>query len=61
MAPFGMSLFVAASRKTHVFGIQKMKNVFFCETSWNLALATLFSTTRWRHVPNLGILSQTIQ
>ena len=29
MAPFGVSLLVAASRKTHVFCIQKMKNGFF--------------------------------
>ena len=29
MAPFGVPLLVAASRKTHVFCIQKMKNGFF--------------------------------
>ncbi len=29
MAPFGVPLLVAASRKTHVFRIQKMKNSFF--------------------------------
>ena len=28
MAPFGLTLLVAASRKTHVFSIQKMKNDF---------------------------------
>ena len=28
MAPFGVTLLVAASRKTHVFSIQKMKNGF---------------------------------
>ena len=29
MAPFGVTLLVAASRKTHVFSIQKIKNGFF--------------------------------
>ena len=28
MAPFGVTLLVAASRKTHVFSIQRMKNDF---------------------------------
>jgi hypothetical protein len=41
MALFGMTLLVAASRKTHVFSIQKMKNDFFCVKQ--------VGTSLWQH------------
>ena len=40
MAPFGVTLLVAASRKTHVFSIQKMKNGFFVKQ---------VGTSLWQH------------
>ena len=40
MATFGVPLLVAASRKTHVFCIQKMKNVFFVKQ---------VGTSLWQH------------
>ena len=40
MAPFGVPLLVAASRKTHVFCIQKMKNGFFVKQ---------VGTSLWQH------------
>ena len=44
MAPFGVTLLVVGSRKTHVFSIQKMKMVFLLNK-----LEPRFGNIVWHH------------